>query len=133
MVSSVSVMFLFLMRLCGVMKYIVGSMCISGQYGLYALCVWQALFQVVYLLMRAIGCSGISLRMEGNREVENRYRLGFGIGNPSVSSHVLCPSSRSFCTCTILFATSFVSIGCSVSYLFILNCKFRLISLYMKM
>ena len=68
-----------------------------------------------------------------NREVENRYRLGFGIGNPSVSSHVLCPSSRSLCTCTILFATGFVSIGCSVSYLFILNCKFRLISLYMKM
>ena len=86
MVSSVSVMFLFLMHLCGVMKYLVGSMCISGQYGLYALCVWQALFQVVYLLMRAIGCSGISLRMEGNREVENRYRLGFGIGNPSVST-----------------------------------------------
>ena len=101
MVSSVSVM--FLMRLCGVMNYFVGSMCISGQYGLYALCVWQALFQVVYLLMRAIGCSGISLGMEGNREVENRYRLGFGIGNPSVSSvtHVLCPSSRSLCTCTI--------------------------------
>ena len=70
------------------------------------------------------------------REVENRYRLGFGIGHPSVtyvSAHFLCPSSRSLCTCKILFATGFVSTGCSVSFLFIMNCKFRLFSLYMKM
>ena len=77
-----------------------------------------------------VGCSGISLGMEGNREIENRYRLGFGIGHPSASTHFVCPSSRSLCTCKILFATGFASTRCSVSFLFILNCKFRLFSLY---
>ena len=126
---------MFLMRLCGVMKYSVRSICISGQYGLYALMCLAGLVSG-HVFANVVGCSGISLGMEGNREVENRYRLGFGIGHPSVtyvSAHFLCPSSRSLCTCKILFATGFVSTGCSVSFLFIMNCKFRLFSLYMKM
>ena len=65
----------------------------------------------------------------GKKEDENRYRLGLGIGHPSVSGHFLCPSC-SLCTCKILYATGSFPTGGSV---LLLNCKFRLYGLYMKM
>ena len=40
-------------------KYSVGSMNSLGQCALYALCVWQALFLAVSLLIKIENCSGI--------------------------------------------------------------------------
>ena len=42
-------------------KYSVGSMYNAGHRALYALCVWQALFLAVFLLIKGVECSGIRL------------------------------------------------------------------------
>ena len=59
----------------------------------------------------------------GDGREEGRYRLGLGIGHPSVSAHFLCHSSHSLCTCRILYATGSLPIEGSVLLLFLLNFK----------
>ena len=89
------------------------------------------------VLGHVFACSGICLGMVGKREIENRQGLGLGMWHQSVSAHFLCHSSCSLCTsshlCRILHAKGFLSIGGSVLFLLLLNTKFRLFGLYMKM
>ena len=53
------VLLIFLCGILGVRKYSVGSMYNTGQSALYVLCVWQALFLAISLLIKVVKCSGI--------------------------------------------------------------------------